>query len=225
MWRNHDVLETGTPLAVSQTKSGFHEDPFALQHGRPAASSRALPDGEIVAGTPIPAIVPLPGKGMAPMPGHVEVVERKGLDKKTYGSVANVIDRNINPGFPFWVAGIEKTVGSRPTTPPLDMSEIPGIVKGHDGGLPRHALSGFSAGGEAHSVVDKLRFTAEKHLEKAMPVYYDEKGTDLEQLAMTFHAQREHASYQIDMKGNHSKSAFITNGAERVPGAPLRSLY
>jgi hypothetical protein len=32
-----------------------------------------LPDGEIIAGTPIPAIVPLPGKAMAPMPGKVTV--------------------------------------------------------------------------------------------------------------------------------------------------------
>ena len=35
-----------------------------------------LRDGEIVAGTPIPAIVPLPGKAMAPMPGKVVVVPK-----------------------------------------------------------------------------------------------------------------------------------------------------
>ena len=37
--------------------------------GRPAPGSRALPDGEIAAGTPIPALVPLPGLAMAPVPG------------------------------------------------------------------------------------------------------------------------------------------------------------
>lgn len=98
------------------------------------------------------------------------------------------------------------------------MSEIPGI-SGHDGGLPRHALAGFSAGGEAISKVD--RFTAEKHIKKAMPVYYDEAGTDLEQLAMAFHAQATHATFKQDMTtGALTPSEFITNGGQPIPGAP-----
>lgn len=215
MWRIHDVFEAGTRLAVSG--SGFHQELYGLQHGKPAAGARALPDGEIVAGTPIPAIVPLPGKGLAVMPGEVTVQPRLGLDGETYGSVAKVIDREKNPGFPFWVAGIETTVGSRPTTPPLDMSEISG-VSGHDGGLPRHALAGFSAGGKAVSKID--RFTAEKHIKQAMPVYYDEAGTDLEQLAMAFHAQPAHATFKQDMTGAITPATFVTNGAPPVPGAP-----
>ncbi len=218
MWRNHDVFEAGTKLAISNSESGFHEELFGLRHGKPAAGSRALPDGEIIAGTPIPAIVPLPGKGMAVMPGEVTVQPRIGLDGETYGSVAKVIDRTKNPGFPFWVAGTETTVGSRPTTPPLDMSAIPGVVSGHDGGLPRHALAGFSAGGEAISKVD--RFTAEKHIKKAMPVYYDEAGTDLERLAMDFHAQTAHTTSKQDMAGVITPASFITNGGAPVPGAP-----
>ena len=43
LWRVHDVFETGTALDAA---------------GRPAAGSRALPDGEIAAGTPIPASGP-----------------------------------------------------------------------------------------------------------------------------------------------------------------------
>lgn len=215
MWRIHDVFEAGTRLAVSG--SGFHQELFGLRHGKPAPGARALPDGEIVAGTPIPAIVPLPGKGLAVMPGEVTVQPRLGLDGETYGSVAKVIDRDKNPGFPFWVAGIETTVGSRPTTPPLDMSEISG-VSGHDGGLPRHALAGFSAGGKAVSKID--RFTAEKHIKQAMPVYYDEAGTDLEQLAMAFHAQPAHATFKQDMTGAITPATFVTNGAPPVPGAP-----
>ncbi len=35
----------------------------------PAAGVRAYPDGEIATGTPIPAVVPLPAKPMAVMPG------------------------------------------------------------------------------------------------------------------------------------------------------------
>ncbi|MBL0038996.1 MAG: hypothetical protein IPP36_10955 [Nitrosomonadales bacterium] len=70
MWRNHDVFEGGTRLNVSETPDGFHQNKFGLQYGQPALKSRALPDGEIVAGTPIPAIVPLPGKAMAVMPAR-----------------------------------------------------------------------------------------------------------------------------------------------------------
>ncbi len=43
LWRVHDVFEEGSPLD---------------ENGRP--TGRALPDGEIAAGTPIPALVPLP---------------------------------------------------------------------------------------------------------------------------------------------------------------------
>ncbi|HEV2704736.1 MAG TPA: hypothetical protein VGV59_02360, partial [Pyrinomonadaceae bacterium] len=46
LWRVHDVFEEGTVLDRS---------------GRPAQGARALPDAEIKRGTPIPAIVPLPG--------------------------------------------------------------------------------------------------------------------------------------------------------------------
>jgi hypothetical protein len=53
MWRSHDVFERGAVLGADR---------------RPAVGSRALPDGEIMSGTPIPALVPLPGKPMAPMP-------------------------------------------------------------------------------------------------------------------------------------------------------------
>lgn len=154
MWRVHDVFEEGTRLEVSnQGADGYHTEPYALRSGKPAAGARALPDGEIIAGTPIPAIVPLPGKAMAPMPGKVAVIpklaetlvaanddddEEEGDDDsgqpdaapRAVGSVALVdrtdANRNLdgslkNPGYPFWIGGIESTVGQRPPTPPLDM--------------------------------------------------------------------------------------------------------
>lgn len=280
MWRNHDVFERGTLLDVSVRRNksehmvGFHKEPFGLKSGKPYTSTdelpnnpisaRALPDGEIIAGTPIPAIVPLPGKGMAPMPlrvsvkpKEIEAIERNengdavSFQMKINGSVA-VVDIPVdtqknghfpNPGYPFWIAGaayyteqgreIDKknqsvSIGTRPTTPPLDMcnskncselaEKIVG-VDGHDGGLPRHALGGFIAGGKAHSKID--RFTAEKIVELAMPIYYDEKGTRLEQMAMTFHEQREHATFKLQLSGNPSPAAFTVNGAPRVPGAPF----
>jgi hypothetical protein len=57
MWRTHDVFESGTELVG----------------GVPKAGSRALPDGEIIAGTPIPAVVPMPTLPMAPLPGYAQI--------------------------------------------------------------------------------------------------------------------------------------------------------
>lgn len=232
MWRIHDVFEAGTHLAVSDTKNNFHTRPFELMHGKPSEKSRALPDGEIVAGTPIPAIVPLPGKGLAPMPVPVKVKARVGDDGQTHGSVAEVsapekVSEHGNPGFPFWVAGVSQreghsadlvSMGSRPTTPPLDMDSTAG---GHDGGLPRHALAGYSSGGHDHSEITRL--TAAKHITEAKPIYYDEGGTPLERVAMKFHAQRIHPTHkQVDKNGvaPPAVAEFITNGAPPIPGAP-----
>src|SRR5688500_1874737 len=78
LWRVHDVFETGTAI-----------DPST---GRPAAGARALPDAEIAAGTPIPAVVPLPGYALAPMPA------------------------DTMKGYPFYIPGI---AGHRPPKPPL----------------------------------------------------------------------------------------------------------
>jgi hypothetical protein len=61
LWRVHDVFEEGTMLDAN---------------GIPVAGvNRALPDGEIERGTPIPAIVPLPTLAMAPMPAKVELTD------------------------------------------------------------------------------------------------------------------------------------------------------
>jgi hypothetical protein len=145
MWyllRVHDVLETGTVLDVTGAAdvldpTEFHTVAFDLQSGLPAAGTRALPDGEILAGTPIPAVVPLPGKPMPPVPGQVVIVTKDSDNDGTPdSSQANVIDRDRNPGFPFWIAGVDcggpggladvtgcgqGIVGQRPPTPLLDM--------------------------------------------------------------------------------------------------------
>ena len=84
-WRHHDVMETGTVLAVTPNTqdtegfavaTGFHATPWALANTTPAPGARAYPDGEIATGTPIPAVVPLPGKPMAVMPGRATVAAR-----------------------------------------------------------------------------------------------------------------------------------------------------
>ncbi len=265
LWRNHDVMELGTPLAVS--KGGFHASPWALQDGTPApvtvagltnARARSLPDGEIAVGTPIPALVPLPGKPMAPMPGSVAVVPKLAPDGATVlGSVARVArtpetDPGIvsavasappgsytpgfkpvkNPGFPFWLAGLEDTVGQRMPSPPLDMDTRAG---GFDGGLPRHALDGFAASGCtptqgqspaqaraacAHSVESRLDMT--KELKKAKAVWYPETGTDVEQSAMAFHSVRTHPTFALGLDRSVRQAGFVTNGSGRpVAGAPF----
>jgi len=147
MWRNHDVLELGTRLQVTGTGTGaFHTVPFALKSGKPAAGARAQPDGEVIAGAPIPAVVPLPGKALAPMPAAgvtVVAVDRNGdgipessQGKLNYAAIAGPDGKfgtadDKNPGFPFWIAGVacgandptcdQGTVGQRANTPPLDM--------------------------------------------------------------------------------------------------------
>ena len=69
LWRTHDVFEAGT-------------------------RDRWLPDGEVAGGTPNPAVVPLPGRPLPPMP--------------TAGF----------RGYPFYIAGIP---GHRPPQAPLDI--------------------------------------------------------------------------------------------------------
>lgn len=218
LWRIHDTFELGTRLLASDGGDAIHTRPFALADGTPAPRSRALPDGELVDGTPIPAVVPLPGKAMALLPGAVEVIAnpRKLPDGRPVGSLARVNDRRLNPGYPFWIAGIEQTVGSRPPTPPLDMDAK---VGGFDGGLPRHTVEGLSAGSEAHGVLTRLN--AEKHEVKAKPVYFAEQGTDMERVAMKFHARRDHASHAVLPGGQVIDAAFATNGAGPTAGAPF----
>ena len=87
LWRAHDVFESGTVLDGK---------------GIPVPGSRALPDGEIKAGTPTPAIVPLPTLAMAPMPTAAR------------------------PGYPFFVPAV---AGHRPPKPPLDTIDDGGLPR------------------------------------------------------------------------------------------------
>jgi hypothetical protein len=55
LWRNHDVFENGT-VGLNPAVGGT------------VTNGRNLPDGEIAAGIPQMALIPIPGKGLAPMP-------------------------------------------------------------------------------------------------------------------------------------------------------------
>ncbi|MCY1508314.1 hypothetical protein D9M68_426170 [compost metagenome] len=132
---------------------------------------------------------------------------------------------------------MEATVGQRAPTPPLDMltpqkaqqlrdsgnplwvNLDPNQVAGWDGGLPRHALDGVAAGGEAAVTTTPLDFS--KELLRARAVFFPEEGTDVEQAAMAFHAKLEHPSYKLLPGQPPMPAAFRTNGAPPVAGAPF----
>jgi hypothetical protein len=153
LWRNHDTFEAGTPLDAN---------------GRPVPGSRAYPDAEILAGTPIPALVPIPTLAMAPMPSGVSIAN---------GQV-QLADATVNPGYPFFVPAV---AGHRPPNPPLDTLD--------DGGLPRHVVdSGVSNSTQTRLDFSKVMVSADAH---AVP----ETGSPAELTAMAFHAQRTHPSF------------------------------
>jgi len=179
LWRVHDVLEIGTPLD---------------ENGRPAASSRALPDGEIAAGTPIPSVIPLPGKPMPPLPTAAVAIVGGQAQVTLSGSFTS------NPGYPFFVPA---QAGHRPPHPPMDTID--------DGGLPRHIITGGTAT-EAHTRLD-----FHKTLVTAQATQIPENGTTIESRAMNYHTF-VHATCLPD---GTCGADFQTNTRSPVRGAPF----
>ncbi len=64
MWRTHDVFEAGTFV---------YPNGFKNVGNQVVPGSRALPDGEIVTGSPNPALVPMPTLPMAPLPAYAQI--------------------------------------------------------------------------------------------------------------------------------------------------------
>jgi hypothetical protein len=197
MWRVHDVLEVGTRLD---------------SEGRPATGSRALPDGEIAAGTPIPGLVPVPGKPMAPLP-QTDVAIAAGQI-----TFPNGIDGN--PGYPFFIPGI---AGERAPHPPNDLAPFdPSDPTSplQDGGLPRHLVN---PGGDFIEVHTRLDFT--KELERVDAFELAEEGELEEKYAMEYHANLEHPTCLPDGTcdsglGGGADVKFLTNGLKPQAGAP-----
>jgi hypothetical protein len=193
LWRVHDVFEEGTELDRA---------------GRPAVGARALPDAEIKRGTPIPAVVPLPGKlvlnddgtvneqatvnyVMPPMPQtRVRIVEGQAV----------IEDDDKNPGYPFFIPGL---AGRRPPHPPLDLQ--------FDAGLPRHIV--VDAEVDFHH---ETRFSFDKGLGPIDAKQLPERGTDVERAAMDYHEEDYHLSYRTD----NTVGPFMTNGRPQAHGAP-----
>jgi hypothetical protein len=219
LFRVHDVFEAGTEL----------------QNGIPVSGARALPDGEIALGTPIPAIVPLPTKAMAPIPAKVKIVpvQDPKIPSQLDGYEAQVTPKCdrldgstlgtcTNPGFPFFVPGI---AGHRAPPPPLDfapaltssgqpISGPDGKPMYLDGGLARHVVLNATVKGEFHNNWDFSK-NNDTLLARELP----EDGTGVEKAAMAFNQVRNHPSFMPSgQPGN-----FITNGLPRgpQPGAPF----
>jgi manganese oxidase len=214
MWRTHDVFENGSEL----------------KDGIPITGARALPDGEIQAGTPIPALVPMPTIPMAPMPSSVFI--DKG--NVVYGTPAapDPGGKNVteNPGFPFFIPGV---AGARAPHPPLDFA--PDTVNGGlmDGGLPRHVVIGGEVSYERHT-----KFDWSKDLDKVSALSLPEDGTRVEKVAMQYFSRRCQPSFFPDGSAgscpssnstapqstlNTPPTGFVLNGLPLgpQPGAPF----
>lgn len=114
LWRSHDAFADGRPGLYDPSRP---DDPETNDPGM-----MNLPDGEIAGGTETPALVPIPGSALAPMP------------TKAFR------------GYPFYIPG---RPGHRPPQPVLDfdvdqpwtnLSVAPPEGSVIDGGLPRHVV-------------------------------------------------------------------------------------
>jgi len=213
LWRVHDVFEAGTELDKA---------------GRPTTSwNRALPDGEIATGTPIPAIVPMPTLPMAPIPARVKIVPVVvNATNAGFAAETDLADPNIanGPGYPFFIPGV---AGQRVPHPPLDFAPDeanPGKLL--DGGLPRFiAVKELSLPCVSPNVTGCMyekhnRWDFTKFNDKLKAVELAEAGTPIEQIAMKYHATRFHNTFLPDGTAANGPSGFVLNGLPPISGAP-----
>ncbi len=189
LWRVHDVFEDG---------------------------ARRLPDGELGAGTdpktgvtnsstgtPVPAVIPLPGQAMPPAPGY-------GADQ--------------NPGFPFFIPG---EVGHRAPQPPKDMVHNGGLDR-HviTGGtrsvshLAPQKIQELLEAQQGHVILNHALSTGDMtvKLESAQLKVLDPDGTPEEQAAMAFHAK---ASGHPSVTPDGLPAVYEVNGRAPQQGAPF----
>lgn len=164
LWRVHDVFEDGTrKLPDGQADPGLSidfaprngDDPVMKRAGSVNAETGAWQDDE---GTPVPALVPLPGEPLPLLPSYGEDTELAG--DGTDPEIAPM------PGYPFYIGG---RPGHRPPQAPLDIARDFGPNPGadtEDGIDDRTAVAGdawLAAGLNRHVVGDgSVRETGEK---------------------------------------------------------------
>lgn len=218
LWRNHDVFEAGTDLASDPTKQW----------------NRALPDGEFLKGTPIPAVVPLPTLPMAPLPARTKLcpIDRHWDGNQVLGPDGNCpsfdaaaaageaafvakadVGAGRDPGYPFYIPGI---AGQRVPHPPLGYApdkspQAAGQTAYLDGGLARHITL---AGEVSNDHFNAWDFS--KDLDSVLAVPLPEAGTPLERLAMQVHSTCTRAS--VTPEGRPGQ--YVLNGGPSVQGAP-----
>ncbi|WP_207101953.1 hypothetical protein [Paracoccus shandongensis] len=173
LWRVHDVFEDGTrKLPDGQAQPGLSADiraPGEARFIRPGSVDPKTGAWSGGAGTPVPALVPLPGEALPPLPtyaaggdgaalspGHAfptggpERLIRAQASAPAPANDAPAADAPADavpdamPGYPFYVAG---QAGHRPPQAPGDIARAvdgDGAPAGSylSGGLGRHVITG-----------------------------------------------------------------------------------
>ena len=230
LWRVHDVFEDGNDRGLYDPNqpAGPQNDP----------RWRRLPDAEVAGGTEAPAVVPVPGQALAPLPS---------------ASFA---------GYPFYIPG---QAGHRPPQPPLDMDVTaagydpasgiePEAASVVNGGLPRHIVVGgtlrsartdpavrehaLATGGAAAQLIAQRVAKQDPIALNAFAAVWDQieikplphSGTAAEQAAMRFHAGGLAADGLTPRQASlpHARwwpqgSGYATEFAARVSGQGARN--
>jgi hypothetical protein len=185
LWRVHDVLEDGT-RRLPDGETGNGTDPLT---GITAPS----------AGTPIPALIPLPRQAMPPMPEY-------GPGK--------------NPGYPFFIPG---KPGHRAPQPPMDMVRDGGLPRHIVTGGTRtvsHVSHGDATTMGPKDVLRRALATGDLStaLESAHINILPKDGDPLEQAAMAFHAKPDG---HVSRTPEGVPATYRVNGRAPQPGAPF----
>jgi manganese oxidase len=220
LWRTHDAFNDGKPGLYNPAKASSN-DPGLMN----------LPDAEVKEGTETPALVPIPGISLAPMP------------------------RKEFRGYPHYIAG---STGHRPPQPVLDFDADTGAwtnleqppsdpSKVNDGGLPRHVVvSGtigdgpdvlrraLKTGGEAAQVIAQRVALQDPIALKALAGEWEtlsiksvpNEGTTQEQAAMKFHEGKPIPNSNLQIAPNAPSpnvawwkpKAYISDRAKTVLG-------
>ena len=244
MFRVHDVFERGTKICGSPGLTKEEQDlclSGKLPNGAPVPGARALPDGEITAGTPIPALVPMPTLPMAPTPSQVFIQNGQVV----YGTIRNPdpTGQNVkkNPGFPFFIPGV---AGARPPHPPLDFAVQTNPETGNkeqlDGGLPRHVVTGGTVVNNQTTAFDwskdfyvdcsendNFKYIAACQNDKSKKIgnltarQLPEEGTNVEKVAMKFFGDRCHQSFLPENGSPLNAVARLDMGGQGCVNQPV----
>jgi len=212
LWRVHDVFEDGTRF-LPDGELGPGTDPFT---GRTGRRSDPLVGRSVASGTPIPALIPLPGQALPPAP--------------TYGEAGF-------PGYPFYIPG---RPGHRAPQPPLDLIADGGLPRHVFTGEGTRTVSHLSPEQQEGMTPESLLgfalqtgdFSAE--LERAGIETLRADGEPEERRAMDVHAaradgllrpdgrpMRPHGRGYLSVTPEGRRAHFTVNGHPPQPGAPF----